>query len=89
MQDGCALTGGPLQGARRGSPIQSSGAVMKTAIRIMRRADRNATPNTESSLAKTNPKRTTEMIVKSWIIESRERRRGALNFPQNAVRGKD
>ncbi len=75
--------GGPLQGARRGPPAQTSGDVMKTPIKIMK--DRKVTNDAEISSARTNRQRTTEVIVKSWIIESRERRRAALNRLQNAV----
>ena len=81
--------GGPLQGARRGPPLQTSGEVMKTPIKIMKREDRKVTHDAEISSARTNRQRTTEVIVKSWIIESRERRRADLNRLQNAVRSKE
>jgi len=55
----------------------------------MKRDDRKVTHDAEISSAKTNPQRTTEVIVKSWIIESRERRRADLNRLQNAMLSKE
>ena len=77
--------GGPLQGATRGPPAQTSGDVMKTPIKIMKREDRKVTHVVAISSTRTKRQRTTEVIVKSWIIESRERRRAAQNRLQNAV----
>lgn len=62
---------------------------MKTPIKIMKRDDRKVTHDAEISSAKTNRQRTTEVIVKSWIEESRERRRADLNRLQNAVLSKE
>jgi len=62
---------------------------MKTPIKIMKRDDRTVTHDVEISSARTKRQRTTEVIVKSWIIESRERRRADLNRLQNAVRSKE
>ena len=76
---------GLFRGARRGPPLQTSGDVMKTPIKIRKREDRKVTHDAEISSARTNRQRTTEVIVKSWIIESRERRRVDLNRLQNAV----
>ena len=81
--------GGPLQGATRGPPAQTSGDVMKTPIKIMKREDRKVTHDVATSSTRTKRQRTTEVIVKSWIIESRERRRADLNRLQNAVRSKE
>jgi len=81
--------GGPLQGATRGSPAQTSGDVMKTPIKIMKREDRKVTHDVAISSPRTKRQRTTEVIVKSWIIESRERRRADLNRLQNAVLSKE
>ena len=81
--------GGPLQGARSGPPAQTSGEVMKTPIKITKRDDRNVTHDTKISSARTNARRTTELIVKRWIIESRERRRADLSRLQNALPRKD
>ena len=61
---------------------------MKTPIKIMKRKDRNVTHDVAISSTRTKRQRTTEVIVKSWIIESRERRRADLNRLQNAVRSK-
>ena len=78
--------GGPLLGAIRGPPAQTPGDVMKTTIKIVKRDDRNVTPDKEIA-ARTNRQRDTALIVKSWIIESRERRRAALNLLRKVVRG--
>jgi len=81
--------GGPLEGVRSGPPAQTSGDVMKTPIKIMKREDRKVTHDVAISSTRTKRQRTTEVIVKSWIIESRERRRAELNRLQNAVRSKE
>jgi hypothetical protein len=81
--------GGPLQGATRGPPAQRSGDVMKTPIKIVRREDRNVTHDVAISSTTTKRQRTTEVIVKSWIIESRERRRADLSRLQSALRSKE
>jgi len=81
---GVLEVGGPLPGARRGPPAQTSGDVMKAPIKIKKRDDRKVTPDTEISRARANAQRTTELIVKNWIIESRERRRLVLNRLRNA-----
>ena len=81
--------GGPLQGARRGPLAQTSGDVMKTPIKIMKREDRKVTHDVAISVTRTKRRRTTEVIVKSWIIESRERRLADLNRLQNAVLSKE
>jgi hypothetical protein len=74
-----------LSGGDKRSTCSNSGDVMKTPIKIMKRDDRNVTHDAEISSAKTKRQRTTEVIVKSWIIESRERRRADLNRLQNAL----
>jgi len=51
---------------------------MKAPIKILKRDDRNVARDTKNSSASKNRQRATEVIVKSWIIESRERRRAAL-----------
>ena len=58
---------------------------MKTPIKIRKREDRKITHDVAISSTRTTRQRTTEVIVKSWIIESRERRRVDLNRLQNAV----
>ncbi len=62
---------------------------MKTPIKIMKREDRKVTHDVAISSTRTKRQRTTEVIVKSWIIESRERRRAELNRLQNAVGSKE
>ena len=81
----CSKWVGLFSGRKEVHLLQISGDVMNSPIKIMKRDDR-VTPDIESSSAKTNRKRTTEVIVKSWIIESRERRRAALNCLQDAIR---
>jgi len=46
---------------------------MKTLIRVVKRGSKDK--DVSEIAAPTKPRLTTEMIVKSWIIESRERRR--------------
>ena len=46
---------------------------MKTLIRVVKRGSKDK--DASEIAAPTKPRLTTEMIVKSWIIESRERRR--------------
>ena len=55
----------------------------------MKREARKVTDDVAISSTRTKRQRTTEVIVKSWIIESRERRRAELNRLQNAVRSKE
>jgi hypothetical protein len=62
---------------------------MKTPIKIMKRDDRKVTHEVAISSTRTNRPRTTEVTVKSWIIEARERRRADLNHLQNASRWKE
>jgi hypothetical protein len=52
---------------------------MKTPVKIIKREDRKVTHDVAVSSSRTKPQRTSEVIVKSWIIESRERRRADLN----------
>ena len=52
---------------------------MKTPVKIIKREDRKVTHDVAISSSRTERQRTTEVIVKSWIIESRERRRADLN----------
>lgn len=47
---------------------------MKTLIRVVKRGSKDIKDVSEAA-APTKPRLTTEMIVKSWIIESREHRR--------------
>jgi hypothetical protein len=59
---------------------------MKSLVKIMKRAQREATYDTEISSARTTGQRTTERIVRSWIIESRKRRDAAVSQLQCAIR---
>ena len=61
---------------------------MKTVIRIVKRGTED---NKYSGEAATSPKPplTTEMIVKSWIIESREQRRAAMSQLQSSLGWKE
>jgi hypothetical protein len=63
---------GLLQGESPATKISED--VMTRLVKIMKRAERQATYDTEISSARTTGQSTTEMIVRSWIIESRERR---------------
>ena len=58
---------------------------MKTPIKIMKREDRKVTHDVAISSTRVKRQRTTEVIVRSWILESRERRRADLNRLQNAA----
>jgi hypothetical protein len=60
---------------------------MKTQIKIKKRDDRKVTQDGNAASPMTNQQRTTEAIVKTWIRESRERRRAALNRRHNFVDG--
>ena len=53
---------------------------MKNQIKIKKREDRKVTNDADTLPIVTNRQRTTEAIVKTWIIESRERRRVAPKF---------
>jgi hypothetical protein len=52
---------------------------MKTPVKIIKREDRKVTQDVPISSLRTNGQRTTEVIVKSWIVECRQRRRADLN----------
>ena len=64
---------GLLQG-REAQLLKFQGMFMKSLVKIIKRSERKVTDDTGISLARTTGQRTTEMIVRSWIIESRERR---------------
>ena len=89
LLDGCARSGWAPSGVRSGPPAQTSGDVMKSPIKIVKREDRKVIHDVAISSTRTKRQRTTEVIVKSWIIESRERRRADLNRLQNAVLSKE
>ena len=83
---GCARRGwASLQGLEEVHLLKRQVMFMKTPIKIRKRDDRKVIHDTEPSSAKINKQRTTEVIVKNWIIESRERRRLVLNGLQDAL----
>ncbi len=51
---------------------------MKTLIRVVKRGSEDNKHDNEV-VAPAKPRLTTEMIVKSWIIESREQRQAAMS----------
>ena len=59
---------------------------MKTPIKIRKPHDRKVIHDTKTSSTRINAQRATEVIVKNWIIESRERRRLVVNRLQDSVR---
>ena len=75
--------GGLLAKARAESTFSTSeGDVMKTLIRVVKRGSDNKGDSDAPPQAK--PRLTTEMIVKSWIVESREQRRAAISQLQSS-----
>lgn len=61
---------------------------MKTLIRVVKRGSENSRDDNEAARP-AKPRVTTEMIVKSWIIESREQRRAAMNQLQSSIGWKE
>jgi hypothetical protein len=57
---------------------------MKTLIRVVKRGTENNKDENEAP-APAKPRVTTEMIVKRWIIESREQRRAATSQLQSSL----
>ena len=81
LLDGCARSGDLFSEREEVHPLQTSGVVvMKTPVKIIKREDRKVTQDVPISSLRTNGHRTTEVIVKSWIVESRERRRADLSL---------
>ena len=58
---------------------------MKTLIRVVKRKSGTASHDEGMSVARRIPRRTAETIVKSWINESRERRRAEVNQLQKSI----
>jgi len=56
---------------------------MKTLIRVVKRGS-EVNKNVSEVAAPVKPRVTTEMIVKSWIVESREQRRADLSQLQSS-----
>jgi len=57
---------------------------MKTSIRIVKRGSEEKKYENEP-VASAMPRLTTEMIVKRWIIESREHRRNVMTKLQSSI----
>ena len=73
-----------MQKRARSPPAQTSeGEVMKTLIRVVKRGSENNKGDSETA-SPAKPRVTTEMIVKSWIIESREQRQAAMSQLQSS-----
>jgi hypothetical protein len=76
--------GGLLQKRARSPPAQTSeGDVMKTLIRVVKRRSED-NKHDSGVVAPAKSRLTTEMIVKSWIIESREQRQAAMSRLQSS-----
>jgi hypothetical protein len=77
--------GGLLQSARRSPPDQTSeGVVMKTLIKVVKRRSEDKRDNKATAVPE-KPLLTTETIIKSWIIESRERRQAAMSQLHSSI----
>jgi len=57
---------------------------MKTSIRVVKRRSEDGKDNTATA-APEKPQLTTEMIIRSWIIESRERRQAAMSQLHSSI----
>jgi len=57
---------------------------MKTLIRVVKRGSEDNKGDSEAA-SSAKPRLTTEMIVKSWIIDSRENRRAAMSQLQSSL----
>ena len=74
-----------MQKRARSPPAQTSeGEVMKTLIRVVKRGSEDNKGDSEAA-APAKPRLTTELIVKSWIVESREQRRAAMSQLQSSI----
>ena len=58
---------------------------MKTLIRIVKRGSADKRDDSEA-VAPAKPRVTTEMIVKSWITESREQHQATMSQLQSSLR---
>lgn len=77
--------GGPVQGREQVHLLNQPGNLMKTSIRLIKRDDRKVSQDVAIPSASTDRQRMTEVIVNSWIIEFRERRRCELSRLRSAV----
>jgi len=57
---------------------------MKALLRVVKRGSENNRHDNEA-VAPGKPRVTTEMIVKNWIIESREQRRATMSQLQSSL----
>jgi len=57
---------------------------MKTSIRVVKRGSEDKRNNSEA-VSSPKPRLTTEMIVKSWIIDSRENRQAVMSELQSSI----
>ena len=74
-----------MQERARSPPAQTSeGDVMKTLIRVVKRGSENNRGDSEAA-PPAKPRLTTEMIVKSWIVESREQRQAVMSQLQSSL----
>jgi hypothetical protein len=81
--------GGLLAKARAESTCSTSEIdVMNTLIRVVKRGSEENKGDSEAA-PPAKPRLTTEMIVKSWIIESREQRRAAMSQFQSLLGWKE
>jgi len=79
---------GLFDGGEEAHQLKRQVMFMKTAIKIRKAQEGKVGHDTETTSVRTNSRRRTEAIIKSWIIESRERRRLVLNRLQDVVRRK-
>ena len=78
--------GGLFAKARARSPPtqKMKVSVMKTVMRIVKRGSEVNKGGGEAAVP-AKPRLTTEMVVKSWIIDSRERRRETMSQLQSSI----
>jgi len=74
----------PARARAESTRSNNKGDVMKTLIRVMKQGSEIKRDDHEAA-APAKPRVTTETIVKSWIIESREQRRAAMAQLQNSL----
>ena len=80
------VVGGPLQGREEVHLLKRQVMFMKAPIKIRKRRDTKVIHDTETSSTRKKAQRATEVIVKNWIIESRESRRLVANRCHDAGR---
>jgi len=71
--------------ARGVHPLKTSGGeAMKTLIRVVKRGS-EVNKDVSEAASPAKPRLTTEMIVKRWIVESREQRQAAMSQLQSSL----